>query len=384
MKPLSKEDFQELVRRQEDPSVSIYLPLQRGGADAKQNQIRLKNAIREATDRLEEVGLRACEAEELLEPASQLLHDSPFWKNDADGLALFLADDFSRYYRVPTDFPERVVVSSWFHIKPLIPLVSNDGKFYVLALSKKQVRLLQCTHYSQREVPLPNNTPTSIDDELEGEVREKHLQHHTGSPDQGRAGIIHGQGDSPDKAAEKRKTVLFVKHVRKGVQKLLGGSNAPLVLAGLGELRSMYHDANGYAGLLDECIDDEPTKYSNSELREKAWELVQPGFEQTKREAIGTYERLADTDRASDDVEEIVGKAYQGVVQSLLIDLDHQVWGTFDPQTGEVNSHDKEESGDEDLVDLAAIYTLMHGGRTHALGADEMPEGIRMGAIYRY
>jgi len=384
MKPLSTEDFQELVQRQEDPSVSIYLPLKRGGADAKQNQIRLKNAVREATRRVQDVGMRKNEAEDLLEPASDLLHDSPFWKNDADGLALFIAPNYFRYYRVPTEFPERVVVSNWFHIKPLIPLVSNDGKFYVLALSKKQVRLLQCTHYSQREVPLPDETPENIDDELQGEVREKHLQHHTGSPDQGGQGIIHGQGDSPDKAVEKRKAALFVKHVQKGVQKLLGGSKAPLVLAGLSDLRSMYRHASSYSGLMEESIDDEPQKYSNNELREGAWELVQPHFEEAQRGAVETYQRLAESDRASHDVEEIVTKAYQGVVQFLLLDLDHQIWGTFDPETGDVTTHEDEESGDEDLVDIAAIYTLMHGGKTYALEGEEMPEGICLGAVYRY
>jgi hypothetical protein len=146
----------------------------------------------------------------------------------------------------------------------------------------------------------------------------------------------------------------------------------------------MYRDANAYSELMDESINAEPRKYSAKQLREKAWELVRERFEEAQERAVSSYARLADTERASDDVEEIVGKAYQGLVDTLLVDLDHQVWGSFDPETAEVTTHDKEESGDEDLVDLAAIYTLMHGGNTHALNADEMPDGVSLGAVYRY
>jgi hypothetical protein len=41
-----------------------------------------------------------------------------------------------------------VVVTDRFHIKPLLPLLSGDGRFYVLALSQSEVRLLQGTRYS--------------------------------------------------------------------------------------------------------------------------------------------------------------------------------------------------------------------------------------------
>jgi len=43
-----------------------------------------------------------------------------------------------------------VVVSDRFHLKPLLPLLTGDGRFYILALSQNQVRLLQGTRYSVR------------------------------------------------------------------------------------------------------------------------------------------------------------------------------------------------------------------------------------------
>jgi hypothetical protein len=45
-----------------------------------------------------------------------------------------------------------VIVSERFHVKPLLPLLSGDGRFYVLALSQNEIRLLQGTRYSVEQV----------------------------------------------------------------------------------------------------------------------------------------------------------------------------------------------------------------------------------------
>jgi Bacterial archaeo-eukaryotic release factor family 3 len=47
-----------------------------------------------------------------------------------------------------------VVVTHRFHIKPLLPWLSGNGHFFVLTLSRKEVRLLQGTRYSICELEL--------------------------------------------------------------------------------------------------------------------------------------------------------------------------------------------------------------------------------------
>jgi len=47
------------------------------------------------------------------------------------------------YYRLPIEFQELVVVSDQFHLKPLLYLINNDGRFYLLALSQNDVRFLR-------------------------------------------------------------------------------------------------------------------------------------------------------------------------------------------------------------------------------------------------
>ena len=47
-----------------------------------------------------------------------------------------------------------MVVTDNFHIKPLLPLFTGDGHFYILALSQNEVRLLSGTRYSVSEVEI--------------------------------------------------------------------------------------------------------------------------------------------------------------------------------------------------------------------------------------
>ena len=51
-------------------------------------------------------------------------------------------------------FDELVVVSDNFHVKPLMPLLTGDNLFYVLALSQKEVRLIECTAYGSGRLKL--------------------------------------------------------------------------------------------------------------------------------------------------------------------------------------------------------------------------------------
>lgn len=108
------------------------------------------------------------------------MDDRPFWQHGSDGLAVFLARDLFRSYRLPIRFDELVAVSNRFHTKPLLPLLTGDGRFYVLALSQNDVRLFLCTKYSVSEVNL-EGVPRSLEEALRYDEagRPLQLQAHT-------------------------------------------------------------------------------------------------------------------------------------------------------------------------------------------------------------
>src|SRR4030065_2804856 len=113
-------------------------------------------------------GIPAPEARELLESAQKLLQGDLFQQPQSDGLAMFLSPEVFRTYMLPFVFKEWVTVTDRFHIRPLLPLLSGDGRYYILALSQNKVRLLQGTHYSVNEDALtdhPNNLAETVRDD---------------------------------------------------------------------------------------------------------------------------------------------------------------------------------------------------------------------------
>ena len=149
---LSKGRLRKLAEKHDGWFVSIFLPTHRAGAQMAQDRIRLKNLIVEAETELRAVGVRTPDIEEMLEPAQKPLQNTCFWQHQSEGLAIFRSRQLFRHFRLPYGFQSLMVVAERFHIKPLLPLLSGDGRFYVLALSQQEVRLLHGTRCGVDEV----------------------------------------------------------------------------------------------------------------------------------------------------------------------------------------------------------------------------------------
>jgi len=392
---LSREELRDLALTCKQTCVSLYMPTHRGGKEVEQDAIRLKNLLDEAQERLIAGGLRAPEASDLLEPAYALLPDTYFWQHQSDGLALFVSVGTFRYYRLPIDFDLVAVVSDRFHLKPLLSLFTGDGRFYILALSQDEVRLLQGSRYSIGAINL-ENVPEGLAEALKWEEFERHTQFHTGTVTPqgegarratrgGRPAIFHGHG--VDSAAEHKEHILrYFRRVGEGVREVLTGEQAPVVLAAVDYLHPIYREANVYPHLVDEGIQGNPEEQDAQELHALAWAIVEPLFAAEREEAAARYRQLAGagSEQASDVVEQIVPAAYFGRVGTLFVAVGTQAWGTFDPQMGVAKLHQEREPGDEDLLDRAAVHTLFNDGSVYVLDPDEIPGGASLAAVYRY
>jgi len=377
----TRERLKELVERQKGVCVSLYMPAHRTAAETQQDQIRFKNLLGEAEKALSNA---YPEEQDLLEPARGLLDDNPFWQHQGDGLAVFLSPGEFQYFRLPISVEELVVVGERWHLKPLISLLSGDGRFYVLALSQGEVRLFQCTRHSVGEVAL-EGIPGSMAEALKYDDPEKQMQFRTAAPTGTgkRAALFHGHGVGTDDS--KDNILRYFRQIDKGLRALLGEERSPLVLAGVDYLFPIYREANTYPNLLDKGITGNPEGLKEKELHGQAWKIVEPHFQKEEKEAAARYRQLTDTDRASSDLKAIVPAAYYGKVEVLFVAVGIQQWGAFEPRENAVDLHSTPEPGDEDLLDLAAIQTLLHGGTVYAVDQERIPdkEGS-LAAIYRY
>ena len=377
MNLLTKDELKKLIEEHRGLCVSVFMPTYRGGVESQQNQIRFKKALREVEEQLITSGLRPLEAKELLEPAQELFWDAPFWRQ-GNGLAMFLSSKIFRYYHLPFDFEELVVVADRFHLKPLLRLHTSDGQFYILALSQNEVKLFQGTRNVISEIHL-EGIPKSLAEALKYDEPEKQLQSHSGTPTG--AAIFHGHAITDDAKDNIRR---YFRQIDKGLRELLREEQAPLVLAGVDYLFPIYREANSYPYLTDEGIKGNPESMSAEKLNEKAWAIVQPYFQKKQKEAVAQYRQLVGTGRTSKDIKEIVPAAYFGRIDLLFVAVDFQQWGTFDLPNNIVHLHQKAEPGAEDLLDFASIQTILNGGTVFVVKLEETPDRTPLAAVFRY
>ena len=385
---LKQSDLKELIETPKEWCVSIYLPTHRFGREQQQDPIRFKNLITRAQERLVESGLRRPEAQDLMRPAESLLEDKDFWQHQSDGLAVFLAPDFLRIYRLPSKFDELMVIADNFQIKPVLPLLTENGQFYILALSLNEIRLLLGTRDTVNAIDL-SDIPTSMQEALSMDDPEKHLNFHTGtkspSASGGRPAMFHGQGVQADEQ-NKKNILRYFKLVDNGLSRLLNGINIPMVLAGVDYLLPIYHQANTYPNLLDEGLEGNPEELDEKELHKSAWELVEPRFIAEQREALEQFKQLhgQENELASDDLKAVVKAANFGRVDTLIVPSGVQRWGRYDAQKNKVVLETEPKPGNEDLLDLAAARTLFNSGKVFTVQPENLPGNGDLAAIMRY
>ncbi|MBW4512224.1 MAG: hypothetical protein KME64_37890 [Scytonematopsis contorta HA4267-MV1] len=383
MKLFSIDELAILIAEGNTDCVSIYMPTYKMSTETLQNPIRFKNLIREAEEKLVANGMRPQNARDLLLP-TQELDEYDFWQHQSNGLAIFISKNLFSYYTVPIDFQELVVVTDRFHLKLLISLLTGDGQFYILALSQNLVRLFQATRYSISEIEL-ENLPTSMAEALKYDDPEKSLQFHTGTPQGGsgsRAAIFHGHGAGNDD--EKENILRYFRCVDKRLEELLKGQKAYLVLAGVDYLLPIYKQANSYSNLIDEGVTGNPDQLKAEELHAQAWQIVQPYFEAAQDEAVAYYKAILGTGKTANTIQEVVPAAYYQRIESLFVPLGQQKWGMFNSETSNLEIHSEQEPGDEDLMDLAALHTILNGGTVYAVKPEQVPGNAQLAAVLRY
>lgn len=384
---LERSSLDQLMAYEADVCVSIYLPMKRKGSDVRGNSVQLKNTLTEVTETLEERGWRKPDIDAFLEEPRQLLIDTEYWQHQDKGLVLFLSSDVYETYRLPLRFEPLTIVSERFHIKPLLPLFSDNGAYYVLALSQNKVRMFKGTRYSLEEVDgalmEAAGIPESIDEALAYDDPEEQLQHHTTTSGsvKGPEVVHHGHTVEDEREQRLRR---FVQNVAKGVSNLLKGDETPVVVASVGYLHSLFEDMARLPNVMDDLIEGNPEHTPVETLRVDAWEIVAPSFTAAREQTSLRFKELSGDKKATDHLEEIIPAAFQGRIDALMVALDKHAWGHFDMATSEVVVHGSERSNGEDLLDYAAVHTLKNGGTVYVVEEQELPGDTAAAAILRY
>jgi hypothetical protein len=163
--------------------------------------------------------------------------------------------------------------------------------------------------------------------------------------------------------------------------------SCPVVLAGVEYLLSRFKETAEHPKVLEEGLTGNADGLSPDELREAAWEIVEPCFLEDRRKAAERFGDLQGSGRSSNSYQEILPAAHDGRIDTLFVARGVRLWGSYDVKKREVHLEKNQEvqtNHSEDLLDLAAVQTFLNKGTVYAVPQQEVPGGHAMAAVFRY
>ncbi len=380
--------FEQLaqIHSTENNKISIFLPTDRAG-DGQAAKIRFKNQLSEVVEKLmdekiQEHTMSKNDAMAYLAKAYELLDKDEFWTYQSDGLAIFISEEVFEYYTMPVDFKLFNYVGSVFYLRPMLPVITNQSRFFLLALSQNEIRFFEGEQHSITPVIIEDLVPESLEASMAAIdiAYPAGLQAHSG----GSSPVFHGQGGEKDGKTDR--IVDYFRMVDAGLMKMLHDEKVPMIIAGVDYLIPMYKSISNYSNIVEPHISGNVEADGPVLLHEKAWKLLAPLMKENFETQYNSFKELLPNEKASLSIDSIVPAALNGKVDTLFVDKDTSTyWGTYLPDTNKIALQKEQNKVNSCLINFAAIATYLQGGQVYTTSKAEMPHSVSvLNAIYRY
>jgi len=380
---LTNELVAELVSSHEPPCLSLYQPTHRRHPDNQQDPIRFRNLVKEPKTSLRQKH-PAAETRLLLEPFDALADDHDFWAHTLDGLAVLGGPGLFHVFRLQRPVAELAVVADSFHTKPLRRFLQSVGRYQVLGLSLHKIQLFEGTRSALDEIDPASGVPRTITEALGDELTEPHLTVASyGGVGGAHTPMRHGQGGKKDEVdidADR-----FFRAIDRAVlEHHSRPSGLPLMLSALPEHHDRFHQVSHNPFLMAEGLTINPDVLSIDELRERAWQVVEPQYRTRLATLADDFVEAKSKGLGSDDLGQVAQAAASGRVATLLIEADRQIAGRLDSATGRIELDDLRNPRVDDLLDDLGELVEKMGGKVQVIPAEQMPAQTGLAAIYRH
>ncbi|MCX7548947.1 hypothetical protein OS188_13400 [Xanthomarina sp. F1114] len=383
---ITKKEIAELHEINQDNCISIFIPTHRGGKKVIQEEdtLSLKNQLKDVKLKLDKKGLNGDAINKLTKPVQDLIDDSSFWREQSDGLAIFLADGYLKVYTIPVYFMEFNYVSNSFYLKPLMPMFVGDGDFYLLSLERRNVKLYDCTQHSFTEIVIDDLIPESKRDRVGFDFEEKNLQFRSGGTGQAGQAMYHGQEAAT--GARKNEIKKYLRAINDGIAPLLRDESKPMLVAAQDPIFDIYKEVNTYASLKEGNI---TTDFSNTdifEIHELAWEKIAPLFDQKRKDKIAQFLSEQGTGKTAIGIDKIIPAAINGKIDTLFCENKADIFGDFTKENSVITVTQSEENNNTiSLLNVAVIKTFLNGGDVYLIDKEDMPnKNSRANALFRF
>ena len=377
---ISKDELLELTSQEQSPSISLIIPTYETGVSRTEAPIRLKNLVSTVEKELIAEGNRATTVKDFLQPIRDFGRDHG-WTHQGESLAIFRSEGTFKTFELPRRFDEQAVIDRRFFVRPLIPLL-DDQAFYILVLDQSNVRLLKGNRNGATEVSVPD-LPHTKNQAVHVGHQEKQMQAHTAGPS-GRHGSMIADGGYNYQDGEKEVLKHFCEAINRALTPVVNHGSTPLILAGVDYLTNLYREVSPYKHIDPKALHGSHKTESDRDLAHEASAIINGDNAGALARENAKFEELLGTGLGSTQLDEILVAAENGRVETLFLRDGVLTWGKFD-QENQTSHHSAERGlGDEELLNLAAIQTMKHGGMVHECPPEEMSNGHAAAASFRF
>lgn len=380
-------EFKDLAQLRAEFCISLYMPTSRLGEKAESNRTLFKDLAKDALAQLGEAGAdkRVIEAfewrfeqlaggkhhpdEDKVRRRQRAKPDESlsFWHHQGNGLAVLAVPEMLGTFRLAETPKPLAEVADRFHLTPLLRAMTSRHDAFVLALAEESVRLIHVfANFPPLRVPVPG-LPRNA------EEATHRPSFHVRAP-RGRLQNLEG---------EKVLLHQYVEKVDRTVRDALRGHTAPLILAAVEPLASMFGAICDYPEFAEEVVEGNPDRFTDAEIEDRAIPILDRLTAREIRDLIARYEELKPR-RATTDISYAAHAATAGAIEQLLVDFDAVVPGLVSDIDGSVTYAASDDAEVYSVVDEVARRALCTGARVLAASRQQLPQRAPLTAILRY
>ena len=358
------------------PFVTVFLPASHPGSADLPHTGRMKTILREAAAEIEQRRFTD-PIEQLLKPLEKLAGDPAMLSGGSDSV-MYVSPNTAHHFRLLSPMREQLTVASHPHITPALGHLIPDKEVYVLAISKKLLRLGRWENGVCAEVPLPAGIVKSFEESLLLDQPDHDLQNRASSGPAGQHGVAVARfGTGAERELEHERLRQYLRRADRELCKVLKG--APLVLVSVAEEMAAYQSVTEHARVLSA----HPTSPELLKWTQLGKLLEQAVLADRKEQANKVLIEIRETtrrDHVVNGVRQVLEAAHEGRVHKLLIGMDAEEQGLLGPSFP-VDASRLE--GKQDLINAAAVETIRMGGEVFVLDGQPL-RAMGCAAILRY
>ncbi len=364
----SNAQIERLLLARKPGSVSIYVPTTPITAEVGASRIGFRNAVDEALGQLVDADFDKRRLAELEEHLRDVIDDDALWQTMAHSLAIFATPDRVVTFRLANGLTRAVEVSDRFHVKPLFRATTFPQTALVLALSAGSVRLVEVSP----DLPAVTVSVADLPRDAASAANKASIS------DRSPSGRIQGA------EGEKVRLAQYARAVSRSIAPYVTSGNEPLILAATEPIASIYRSVESSPALVAQGIEGNPDSMSDADLAAASRAVLDSLYAGQLQELRELFMSRRAAGRASTDLAQVARAATMGAVDTLLVDIDQNIPGFVDEETGAIRLDGADDARDYGVADEVARRTYLNGGRVLAVRADDIPDGKELAAIFRF